>query len=192
MDAIGLLKSDHDSVKKLFKRFEELGPRAKKTKRDIAEKVITELSQHAAIEEQILYPAVRERMPDEEPTVLEALEEHHVAKWVLSELDGLTPDDERFDAKFTVLAESVRHHIEEEEKELFPKMREEFTRTELTELGEALATAKKRAPTKPHPRSSDEPPANVLAAAAAVPLDMARSAGETALRGVRAATRPSG
>ena len=129
--------------------FEELGPRAK-AKGDIAQKVITELSQHAVIEEQILYPAVRERMPDAESTVLEALEEHHVAKWVLSELDDLTPDDERFDAKFTVLAESVRHHIEEEEKELFPKMREEFTRTELTELGKALATAKETAPTKPH------------------------------------------
>jgi len=192
MDAIGLLKSDHDSVKKLFTRFEKLGPRAKKTKGDIAQKVITELSQHAAIEEQILYPAVRERMPDEEPTVLEALEEHHVAKWVLSELDGLTPDDERFDAKFTVLAESVRHHIEEEEKELFPKMRKEFTKTELTELGEALATAKKTAPTKPHPRSPDEPPANFLTAAAALPLDLARGAGEQALRRLGAATRQSG
>ena len=185
MDAIALLKADHNEVEKLFKRFEELGPRAKKTKSDIAEKVIKALSQHASIEEQILYPFVRERLPDEEELVLEALEEHHVAKWVLSELDGMTPDDERFDAKFTVLAESVRHHVKEEEGELFPKLREEFTKTELEELGAALAAAKETAPTKPHPRAPDEPPGNVLAAAAAAPLDVAAKAVER----VRAVTK---
>jgi hemerythrin-like domain-containing protein len=188
-DAIAILKTDHDEVEQLFKRFEQLGPRAKKTKADIAERVITALSQHAVIEEQVLYPAVRERMSDEEDTVLEALEEHHVVKWVLSELDGMTPDHERFDAKFTVLAESVRHHVEEEEGELFPKMRKGFSRSELQELGDALTTARKSAPTKPHPRSPDEPPGNILAAAATLPLDMARSAGETAVRRVKAAAR---
>ena len=187
MDAIALLKADHAEVEKLFKRFESLGPRAKKTKADVAQKVISALSQHAVIEEQILYPTVRERLPDEEDTVLESLEEHHVVKWVLSELDGLTPDDERFDAKFTVMAESVRHHVKEEERELFPKLRKGFKKTELDALGEQLAAAKKTAPTKPHPRSPDEPPGNVLAAAATLPLDMARSAGETAVRRVRQA-----
>lgn len=192
MDAIALLKADHAEVEKLFKRFEGLGARAKKSKADVADKVITALSRHAAIEEQILYPTVRQRMPDEEQLILEALEEHHVAKWVLSELDGLTPDDERFDAKFTVMAESVRHHVKEEEGELFPKLRKSFAKSELDELGAALATAKKTAPTKPHPRASDEPPGNILAAAASLPLDMARSAGETAVRRVRAATSGKG
>ncbi len=188
MDAIALLKADHNEVEKLFKRFEELGPRAKKTKADIAEKVIEALSQHASIEEQILYPFVRERLPDEEELVLEALEEHHVAKWVLSELDGMTPDDERFDAKFTVLAESVRHHVKEEEGELFPKLREGFTKTELDELGAALAGAKDTAPTKPHPRAPDEPPASALAGAATAPLDLARRVGAKAVERVRAVT----
>ena len=176
MDAIALLKADHAEVAKLFKRFEELGPRAKKSKADIADKVITALSQHALIEEQVLYPAIRERIPDEEDQVLEALEEHHVAKWLLSELDNLTPDDERFDAKFMVLAENVRHHVKEEEGELFPKLRKEFTKGELNELGEALAAAKKVAPTKPHPRAPDEPPGNVVAAAAQAPFEIARQA----------------
>jgi hemerythrin-like domain-containing protein len=185
MDAIARLKADHAEVEKLFKRFEELGPRAKKTKADVADKVIVALSQHAAIEEQVLYPAVREQLPDEEPLVLEALEEHHVAKWVLSELDRMTPDDERFTAKFAVLAENVRHHVKEEERELFPKLRKGFTRAQLGELGERLADAKRTAPTKPHPRSPDEPPGNVLAAAASLPIDMARSAAETAVRRVR-------
>ena len=124
-------------------------------------------------------------MADEEELVLEALEEHHVAKWVLSELDRLTPEDERFTAKFTVLAESVRHHVKEEEGELFPKLRKSFTRNELDALGQQLAAAKRTAPTKPHPRSPDEPPGNLLAAAATLPVDMARSAAETAARRVR-------
>jgi hemerythrin-like domain-containing protein len=188
MDAITMLKADHDEVEKLFKRFEKLGPGAKTTKADIARKVITALSQHAAIEEQVLYPAVREHMPDAEDLVLEALEEHHVAKWVLSELDGMTPDDERFTAKFIVMAEGVRHHVAEEEGELFPQLRKNFSRQELVELGERLAEAKRVAPTKPHPRSPDEPPGNLIAAAATLPLDMARSAAGTAARRVRSAT----
>jgi hemerythrin superfamily protein len=174
MDAIALLKADHAEVEKLFKRFEKLGPRAKKTKADIADRVIAALSQHAVIEEQLLYPAMRERMPDDDELVLEALEEHHVAKWLLSELDNLTPDDERFDAKFTVLAENVRHHVKEEEGELFPKLRKAFTRTELDELGQALAAAKEVAPTTPHPRAPDEPPGNLLVVAAQAPLEVAR------------------
>jgi hemerythrin-like domain-containing protein len=187
MDAIALLKADHAEVEKLFKRFEELGPRARKTKLDIAKKVIAALSQHAAVEEQVLYPTIREQLPDDEDLVLEALEEHHVAKWLLSELDGMTPDDERFSAKFMVLAESVRHHVKEEEGEMFPKLRKSFTKSELNDLGESLAAAKKTAPTKPHPRSPDEPPSNIIATAATLPLDMARSAGETAVRNIREA-----
>jgi hemerythrin superfamily protein len=176
MDAIAMLKADHADVEKLFKRFEDLGPRAKKTKGNIADKVITALSQHAVIEEQLLYPALRDRLTDDDELVLEALEEHHVAKWLLSELDGMTPDDERFDAKFTVLAENVRHHVREEEGELFPKVRQEFTKGELDELGQALAAAKKVAPTRPHPRAPDEPPANLLAAAVERPLEVSRRA----------------
>lgn len=185
MDAIAMLKAEHADVEKLFKRFEELGPRAKKTKADIADRVVAALSQHAVIEEQVLYPAARERMPDDEQIVLEALEEHHVAKWLLSEIDNCTPDDERFTAKFMVLAENVRHHVKEEERELFPKLRKQFSRTELAELGEQLAAAKRSAPTKPHPRAPDEPPANMVTAAASLPLDMARSAADTAVRRVR-------
>jgi hemerythrin-like domain-containing protein len=187
MDAIALLKADHAEVEKLFKRFEGLGPRANKTRLDITKKVVSALSQHAAIEEQVLYPAARAQLADDEDMVLEALEEHHVVKWLLSELDRMTPDDERFNAKFMVLAENVRHHVKEEEGELFPKLRKAFTKRQLTDLGEDLAAAKATAPTKPHPRSPDEPPGNLLVAAATLPLDMARSAGETAVRNLRGA-----
>lgn len=190
MDALTLLKADHQAVEKKFQKFEGLGPRALKTKAAVVADVIEALSVHAVIEEMLLYPAVRERLTEEEDQVLEALEEHHVVKWTLSELEGMSPDHERFDAKFTVLMESVRHHVKEEEKELFPKVRKGFTRSELADLGEALDKAKRMAPKKPHPRSPDEPPGNAMASAAATPLDNLRNTGEAAVRRVIEAVTP--
>jgi hemerythrin-like domain-containing protein len=182
MDALTLLKGDHEAVETKFAKFEALGPRALKSKAAIVAEVIEALSVHAAIEEQVLYPALRDRMADDEGQVLEALEEHHVVKWTLSELDGMDPSHERLDAKFTVLIENVRHHVKEEENELFPKVRRAFTRTELADLGEALADAKATAPTKPHPRSPDEPPMNEVAAAVTKPFDALWNAGEAVRR----------
>src|SRR5438105_13742733 len=115
MDAVTLLRNDHKTVEGLFKKFEKAGPNAHKTKRDLVERIVEELSTHAAIEEQVLYPAARRAVPAAEDDVLEALEEHHVVKWTLSELDGMDVDDERFTPKVTVLVESVRHHVQEEE-----------------------------------------------------------------------------
>src|SRR6185503_2235927 len=141
MDALTLLRDDHRSVAQLFKRFESAGDNARAEKRRIVDRIIEELSMHAAIED----------------IVLESLEEHHIVKWTLSELDGLDPTEERFDAKVTVLIESVRHHVKEEETEFFPKVRKAMSRAALNDLGEALATAKKSAPAHPHPRASDTP-----------------------------------
>ena len=186
-DAITLLKADHKSVEALFKRFEKAGDDAHKTKRQIVDKIIEELSVHAAIEEQVFYPAVREAVPDADDEVLEGLEEHHVAKWTLSELEGMDPEHERFKAKVTVLIESVRHHVEEEEAEMFPKVRQALGRKALTEIGDAMEQARKVAPTRPHPRQPDEPPGNLVAGPAAAALDRARKAGMDAVqRGLEA------
>ena len=183
MDAITLLKNDHKTVEDLFKRFEKLGPRARKGKQDVVERIIRELSIHAAIEETVLYPAIREALDDKKITdvVLESLEEHHIVKWTLSELEKMPSDHERFDAKVTVLMESVRHHVEEEEKELFPKVAKAVGKERLKELGEALAAAKKVVPTRPHPRMPDEPPGNLVGPVAGV-LDKARETGRKAVR----------
>lgn len=175
MDAITLLRNDHKTVKNLFAQFEKTGKKAEKTKRDLADKIIEELAVHAAIEEQIFYPAVRESVPDAEDTVLEGLEEHHIVKWTLSELNGMEPDHERFDAKVKVLIESVRHHMEEEEGEMFPEVRKALGRKRLSEIGEQMEAARKIAPTRPHPRTPDTPPGNIVAGAGAGPLDRARS-----------------
>ncbi len=171
MDAITLLKQDHKTVDKLFKEFEKATQPAQQRK--LAKKVIQELSVHAAIEEMIFYPAVRDRVPTTEETVLESLEEHHIVKWVLSELEDMKPDHERFKAKMTVLIESVRHHVEEEEQELFPDVRKALGRKELAEMGAVLEKAKKTAPTRPHPRAPDTPPGNLVAGPTAGVADKA-------------------
>src|SRR5919198_4862632 len=179
MNAITLLKNDHKTVEDLFTRFEKLGPRAVKTKQDVVERIVRELSIHAAIEEMVFYPAIREAVEkgDLDTMVLQSLEEHHIVKWVLWELERISPTDERFDAKVTVLTETVRHHVEEEEKDLFPKVNKIFGRAQLDELGEAMAGLKKTAPTHPHPRSPDEPPGNLITGAGAALVDKALDAG---------------
>jgi hypothetical protein len=167
MDAISMLKDDHEAVEQLFRRFARAGERAFVEKRAIVDRIIEELSVHAAIEEQVFYPAVRATVPDTEGLGLESLEEHHVVKWVLSELDGMTPEDERFDAKVTVLINNVRHHVEMEEREFFPLVRDELGRKALSDLAEAMAVARKIAPTHPHPRAPDTPPGNLIVGTAA-------------------------
>lgn len=167
MDAITMLKDDHKAVEQLFKRFEKAGDRAHVEKREIVDRIIEELSVHAAVEEQLFYPVARATVPDTEDVALESLEEHHIVKWVLSELETMAPDDERFDAKVTVLMENVRHHVEEEEQDFFPMVRDELGRNALADLGEAMAAAKKVAPTHPHPRSPDTPPGNLVVGTAA-------------------------
>lgn len=117
--AVSLLKEDHERVKRLFDRFEAAkgGP----AKRKIVREVLTELKVHAALEEELFYPAVRKAIGKE--IMNEADEEHHVAKLLIAELDSMEGSESHFDAKFMVLAENVRHHIKEEESEMLPKAR---------------------------------------------------------------------
>jgi hemerythrin superfamily protein len=180
-DAIVLLKNDHKTVEKLFKQFEKAGDNAHKTKRDIVNKIIEELSIHAAIEEQHFYPTIREKAPDIADDVLEGLEEHHIVKWTLSELKGLSPQAERFEAKVTVLIEMVRHHVEEEEGDMFPKVREAMGRKDLQELGETMEKAKAISPKQPHPKAPDTPPGNLIAGPTAAAADGVKAAAKRGL-----------
>ncbi len=189
VSALQVLKDDHRSVEALFGQFEATGPKAKKGRETIVAKIIEALSVHASIEETTFYPEIRKRIPMIERDVLEALEEHHVVKWTLSELESMSADDERFEAKVTVLIEMIRHHVKEEERDMFPKVRDAMTRTELAELGSALQQARAAASKRPHPRSPDTPPANLVASVLTTPIDAARSAGEAAVRKVRGLAR---
>jgi len=135
-DAIVLLKQDHKEIRKVFRDFEKAGPNAKATKGKLVEKMLELLTVHTYVENECVYPAARERVPDIEQHVLESYEEHHVADVLGMELKMMSPNDERFEAKTSVLIENVSHHIEEEESEWFPRMREAMGRKELQELGE--------------------------------------------------------
>jgi len=148
-DAIVLLKEDHKTVEKLFKRFEKADDDALEEKRKLVDSIIHELTVHAYVEEEIFYPAAREAVPETEDHVLESVEEHHVVAWMLSELRELDPKAENFDAKVTVLTENVRHHVEEEEQEWFPQVREALSRKRLQELGARMIAAKADAPRDP-------------------------------------------
>lgn len=181
MDAIALLKADHKTVETLFRKFEQAGKNAKKLKRKLVDQMVRELAVHAIIEEEVFYPALRAKGGAFEEPVLEALEEHHVAKWTLKELESLPPEAERFDAKVKVLMENIRTHVTEEENGLFPQVRKAFTPRELKDMAEALTLAKKAAPTRPHPRAPDTPPGNLVAGAVAAVIDM----GKDAARAVR-------
>ncbi|WP_434387864.1 hemerythrin domain-containing protein [Melittangium boletus] len=193
MNALRLLKHDHRIVEALFKQFEKAGDKALKEKQEIVRWIVKELSIHAAIEEQLLYPLARARDERLKSDVLEALEEHHVVKWTLKELEGMSPEDERFDAKVTVLMESVRHHVKEEETELFPKLEKLMGKAELEALGEALAQAKKMVPSRPHPKSPDTPPGNLIAGVLAKLMDAGRDAArEGGRRAVKAVSRATG
>jgi len=115
--AISILKKDHDTVKELFDRFERTDLPAEKE--NIIAKAVMELKIHATIEEEIFYPTVRKEVGTD--IMNEADEEHHVARVLIAELDGKGGGGSHRNAKFTVLAESVRHHIKEEENEMLPK-----------------------------------------------------------------------
>ncbi|MEU6934795.1 hemerythrin domain-containing protein [Streptomyces sp. NPDC046374] len=149
MDAIVLLREDHKTVEKLFKRFEKTSDEDTAECRRIADEVTEELTVHAWIEEKFFYPAAREAAPDTTDHVLESIEEHHAVVWMLSEIKGMDPGDERFKAKMTVLMEQVRHHVEEEEKDWFPQVRSAMGRNRLVELGRELEAGKKQAPRDP-------------------------------------------
>jgi hemerythrin superfamily protein len=149
MDGIVMLREDHKTVEKLFKRFEKTDDGDTEERRAIVDEVVGELTAHAWIEEQILYPAAREAAPDTTDHILESVEEHHAVVWMLSELKTMDASDERFKAKMTVLMENVRHHVEEEEDEWFPEVRKAMGRKRLVELGERMQQEKERAPRDP-------------------------------------------
>lgn len=148
-DAIVLLKEEHKLIRKAFRDFEKAGKNAHKTKGAIVDRIIELLTAHTYIENEIMYPRIRKVLPEVEDDILESFEEHHVADVLVIELSMMKPTHERFTAKTTVLIENVDHHMDEEEKEWFPKVREALGRKELQELGAEMIEARKKAPKRP-------------------------------------------
>ena len=153
---VDMLRNDHEKVKALFRDFKAAHDDDRK--QSIVQQATSELEIHSAVEEKVFYPAVRRDSPDAGEQLDESFEEHHVVKFLIGELKKMSPTDERFDAKFRVLAENVRHHIKEEEAELFARAR--TGSLDLVRLGAELEAAKAayRAATKEHrSRSANRP-----------------------------------
>jgi hemerythrin superfamily protein len=175
VDAIQTIQKDHRELDRLFESFERAA-RSGDAPREgaLAREIVRELSVHAAIEEEFLYPALREA--GVETQVLDALEEHHAAKVSLSEIEALPAEHERFASKVRVLVTAVRHHIVEEERELLPRLRRALDPQQLRQLGETLEQAKRAAPTRPHPQAPDTPPGVFVAGSFAALWDRLRDA----------------
>jgi hemerythrin superfamily protein len=140
MDALELLKQDHQKVKELFEQAE--GIEDSKEQKQIFRQIKKELETHARIEETVFYPAMRKHK-ELEDMVLEAIEEHKEVKALLNEMDELVNDSEKFESKLTALMENVEHHAEEEEEgKMFPEIRKIVDRPALEKLGRELESAK--------------------------------------------------
>ena len=173
MDAIEVLRGDHRRVEQLFGQYQE-ATASPERKQEIMNEIIRELSVHAAIEEEILYPTVREALPDGDELAQDSLQEHQQAKQVLSDLDAMSPDDPEFDQRVGRLIEDFQHHVGDEEGEMFPKLQQALDAESLADMGQELEEAKKRAPTRPHPAAPNQPPGIKVAGPAAALLDRLR------------------
>ena len=141
MDALKLLKHDHDEVKKMLADLEDTTERAEKTRTEGLATLKHELEIHETIEEEIFYPALKEH-PKTKDLALEGYEEHHVVDTIMGELENVEPSDETWMAKFSVMKENLEHHISEEEEEMFPKVEQVFDGAELEELGDRMQERK--------------------------------------------------
>jgi hemerythrin superfamily protein len=140
-DGLEMLIADHKEVKALFEQFDGLSDRSKANKKKIADQICLELTVHAEIEEQIFYPAVRGPIKDDD-LMDEALVEHTSAKELIAQIREMDPGDDLYDAKVKVLSEQIDHHVEEEEGEMFPRVRK--TKVDLVALGEEMNALKQK------------------------------------------------
>jgi hemerythrin-like domain-containing protein len=171
MDATELLIADHREVKNLFSRFGR--SEREETRRNLAEQIIRELSIHSAIEEAKLYPVIRDEVEGGKDLYEESIDEHQKVKEVLAEIDKSLEKvhTKAFADRIHKLQMEVEHHVQEEETEVFPKLRQALSQARLKEIGKELEEAKSSAPTRPHP---NQPPATELTGKAVGAVDKAR------------------
>ena len=136
-DAVALLRNDHKVVSELFDQYEKA--RVRSRKEELVAQICSELTVHAQIEEEIFYPAVKQALKDKE-LVPEATVEHATLKSLIAEVEGAEADGEMFDAKVKVMSEYVKHHVKEEQSEMFPKAK--ASKLDMAELGAQLAARK--------------------------------------------------
>ena len=176
-DAVALLTNDHRTVEQLFTQLEGLQSGVDR-REELIQQVVSELSVHAVIEEQVLYPAIRSEVPGGEELADHAIDEHQRVKELLARLEELDPKESETDQVLRQLMADFRQHVQEEEGPdgLFDQLRTNVDQGRLVEMGDAMSKAKTAAPTHPHPRAPSKPPGNVVAGAVASVVDKARDA----------------
>jgi hemerythrin superfamily protein len=160
-DLISVIIDDHRQVETVFRELESREG-TPQHRRDLADHVIAELVRHSVAEEQYMYPAAREALADGDKEADHELEEHAEAEKLMKELDGVDPTDPKFDDLLTKLMADIRHHVEDEESDLLPKLQKACSEEQLQDLGAKVVKAKEMAPTRPHPTAPDKPPANKM------------------------------
>lgn len=158
---IDVIIADHRAVEEVFAEL-KTGQGTPDHRRDLADHVIAELVRHSVAEEQYMYPAAREVLSDGDSIVDHEIEEHAEAEQVMKSLDGLDPTQPEFDDLVNRLIDDIRHHVEDEENDLLPRLREACSEEQLEDLGAKVLEAKRKAPTRPHPAAPDTPPANKI------------------------------
>jgi len=175
-DVIEVLEHDHREVEEMFGELDSLrgasGDGAKSRRKDLTEQVTVELVRHSVAEEVLVYPQVDEEVSADEAE--HAREEHAEAEKTLQRLEKLDADDPRFDDELATLMEEIRHHIEDEEGQMFAHMRQVLGGEELRKLGARVEAFKKVAPTRPHPNVPNEPLPRAAAGPAASLFDRMR------------------
>ncbi|WP_217237965.1 hemerythrin domain-containing protein [Streptomyces sp. AC555_RSS877] len=174
-NVIDELMADHREVEDFFGRIEAL-PSGDKDRKVYAEQATMELVRHSVAEEEYLYPAVREHLVNGNAMADREIEDHAKAEQIMKDLEGCAAEDPEFDRLVGMLMSEIRSHIADEEENLFPQLRVACPPEALDTLGDKVRTAKKMAPTRPHPSAPDTPPANKLLAPGAGLVDRMRDA----------------
>ena len=174
-DVVDILVTDHHEVETLFVEL-ETRQGTPEYRRQLVDVVIAELVRHAIAEEAYVYPTARKALPDGDQIAEHEIAEHADAERTMKDLESVDPSDPRFDELLAHLTSTIRHHVQEEENDLFPRLRAATAREELVELAGKVTAIKKIAPTRPHPSAPDRPPANKLLAPGAGLVDRVRDA----------------
>ncbi|MGX4694208.1 hemerythrin domain-containing protein [Streptomyces sp. JNUCC 63] len=174
-DVIQELTTDHREVEEIFQQIEALPPGDKRRK-DLADRATIELVRHSVAEEMYLYPATRRYLPDGDAVADRELQDHAEAERTMKDLEGCGADDPQFDQLIGRLMREIREHITDEEQNLFPQLQRTAGKEELDRLGEKVRTAKKTAPTRPHPATPQTPTAQKLLAPGVGMVDRIRDA----------------
>ncbi|WP_027947146.1 hemerythrin domain-containing protein [Amycolatopsis taiwanensis] len=175
VDLISVITSDHREVEGAFQELES-GRGTPEYRRGLVDHVISELVRHSVAEEQFMYPAARRHLDNGDELADHEIAEHAEAERVMKELEDLPATKPRFEELMRDLMNDIRHHIEDEEHDLLPKLQQACPPEQLRDLGEKIVRAKKFAPTRPHPSAPDKPPANLILDPGAGLIDRLRDA----------------